>query len=96
MDRNRLMAAGAGTIILFIIGLGLYFNFSTGMGDGLERTMERADLDEPEPIFKAPLDYGENYLAALTAGIIGFTVVLLLTLFSGKLLGRLTGKENAA
>ena len=92
VERNRLIIAGLGIVALFAVGLGFYFVFSAGLGDGLESTLERAGLREPESIFKAPLDYGDNYPVAFLAGITGFVVVLLVVFCSGKLLGR----KNAA
>jgi Na+/proline symporter len=64
-------------IILFAIGLVFFFLFAAPYGDGLERTMEEGEVSESEPEYSAPMDYGDNYVASLIAGLVGFAVVLI-------------------
>ena len=63
-------------IILFAIGLVGFYIFSAPYGDGLEKTMENAEVEESEPVYTAPLDYGENYQTTFFLGVIGFAVTL--------------------
>lgn len=70
----------------FAIGLVLFFIFSAPYGDGLERTMEGAGFEEPEPVYRAPLDYGESYPVALAMGLLGFATVFALTFAVGWVL----------
>ena len=91
MDSKALVGvlkAAAVILAAFAVGLVLFFIFSAPYGDGLERTMEGAGVEEPEPLYRAPLDYGEDYPAALAMGILGFATVLLVALAAGKLLGK--------
>jgi cobalt/nickel transport system permease protein len=69
-----------GIILAFAVGLIGYFSFSAAYGDGLEVTMEKAGVQELEPMFTSILSYGDNYGAAMIAGIIGFATVLALIL----------------
>jgi hypothetical protein len=50
--------------------------FSADKGDGLEKTMEEAGISEGEPVYQAPLSYGEDYPSAFVAGIIGVMITL--------------------
>lgn len=75
-------------LAVFAACLVLFFLFSAQYGDGLERTMEEAGVEEGEPVYEAPLDYGGDYLSALAMGILGFLTVVGLVLLVGKVLGR--------
>ncbi len=75
-------------LCVFAAGLVLFFIFSEPYGDGLEKTMEEGEVEESEPVYQAPLDYGDNYLASLAMGVVGFFVVLLVLLVLGRALGR--------
>lgn len=80
----------AGTILAaFAVGLVLFFIFSAPYGDGLEKTMENAGVEESEPVYHAPLDYGGNYYSGLLMGVLGFFIVL----GSAYLFGRMMGKR---
>lgn len=68
---NRYVKAVLGIVVLFAIGLVLYFMFSAAYGDGLEKTMEESGIQEHRPVYTAPFAYGDDYLAALVAGLIG-------------------------
>ncbi len=78
MFRKKDLLIFAGIIILFSIGLIGFYIFSAPYGDGLEKTMESADVEEAEPVYTAPLDYGDNYLYTFSLGCIGFAVTLLI------------------
>lgn len=73
-------------IMLFSIGLVGFFIFSAPYGDGLEKTMEFAEFEESEPVYHAPLDYGDNYPLAFSMGCIGFAISLLCLYLFGKIL----------
>jgi Sec-independent protein secretion pathway component TatC len=75
IDRKYLKAI-AGIFVLFAIGLVFFFIFSAPYGDGLEKTMEEAGIEEGEPVYQAPLNYGEDYVTALIAGIVGFGLTI--------------------
>ncbi len=66
----------AGIIILFAIGLVGFFIFSAPYGDGLENTIENAEVEESEPVYSAPFDYGDNYPLAFSMGCLGFAITL--------------------
>ncbi|MEM2943889.1 MAG: hypothetical protein QXN93_05075 [Methanomassiliicoccales archaeon] len=75
MIDKKILKAILGIVALFAVGLVLYFIFSAEYGDGLEKTMENAGVEEGEPIYHAPLDYGEDYITAFFAGLVGFVLV---------------------
>ncbi|MDD4307935.1 MAG: cobalt transporter [Thermoplasmata archaeon] len=81
----------AAIIIIFAVGLVGFYIFSAPYGDGLETTMDEADFAESEPAYEGPLDYGENYIASLAFGIIGFIITLLVVFMLARLL-----KKNEA
>jgi cobalt/nickel transport system permease protein len=68
--------AAFGILLSFAIGLVGFFAFSAAYGDGLQATMQRAGVQEVEPLFRSVLGYGDNYGGALLAGIVGFMIVL--------------------
>ncbi|MHC1709739.1 MAG: cobalt transporter [Methanomassiliicoccales archaeon] len=74
MNRTGYLKAMAVVLVLFAIGLVGYFAFSAAFPDGLERVMENNGVEEGEPFYTAPLNYGDGYWGALIAGIIGFTL----------------------
>lgn len=76
----------AGIIVLFAVGLVGYFEFSEPYGDGLEKTMEEGGIEESEPLYNAPLDYGDNYILAFSMGCLGLAVILFIIFFLGKLI----------
>lgn len=84
MNTTRYGLAIVGIIILFAIGLELFFLFSAEHGDGLEKTLEKAGVTEGEPVFRAPLDYGDDYTSAFLAGLLGFAVLFLLAYGLGR------------
>ena len=48
--------------------------------------MEDAEVEESEPVYSAPLDYGDNYTLAFFMGCLGFGVVILCVYILGKFL----------
>jgi len=89
MLERRHLKAIAVMMAAFAVGLVFFFIFSASFGDGLERTMENAGVEEPDPVYKAPLDYGGNYPAAFVMGALGFFIVL----GAAYILGKLSGKR---
>jgi uncharacterized membrane protein len=83
LDKKLLMAI-FGIIVIFAIGLVFFFLLAEPYGDGLEKTMENSEVEEEEPSYSAPLDYGDNYFAALIMGVVGFVIVLLCVLLYAK------------
>ncbi len=71
MIDSRYAKAAFGIVALFAIGLVFYFAFSASLGDGLERTMEDAGIEEQGGSYTGPLSYGDDYLAAFAAGLAG-------------------------
>jgi hypothetical protein len=90
--QKKYVMAISGIIVLFAIGLVFFFLFAEPYGDGLEKTMENSEVEEEEQSYTAPLDYGDNYAAALIMGIVGFVIVLLCVL----LYARYMRKKNEA
>jgi len=80
-------------IVVFSIGLVGFFIFSADKGDGLEKTMEDAGVSEGEPVYQAPLSYGEDYPSAFAAGVIGIIITLIFSLGLTYLLARV-GKSK--
>ncbi len=93
LDKN-LLRASALIIVVFALGLIMFFIFSAPYGDGLEKTMEEAEVEEGEAVYEAPLDYGENYHTALVMGIVGFIAVFVVLILLGKALGRKDEAHN--
>jgi hypothetical protein len=77
MFKRKELLIMSGIIILFAVGLVGFFVFSAPYGDGLEKTMEEGEVEESDPVYQAPLDYGDNYPLALSMGCLGFGVTLL-------------------
>jgi hypothetical protein len=71
---GRYLKATGAILIVFAIGLVAYFALSAAFPDGLERVMEDNGIEEGDPVYTAPLSYGEDYGGALLAGLIGFAV----------------------
>jgi hypothetical protein len=77
---QRKFLIGAIVIVLsFSIGLVGFFLISEGKPDGLETILEGQGVKETAPVWTAPLDYGSDYASALSMGIIGFSLVLLVS-----------------
>jgi len=77
---SRTAQAAIAVLVVFALALPLYFVYSSEGEDGLERTMSDAGSEEGEPLLSAPLDYGEDYIAALLAGMFGFVATSLVAL----------------
>ena len=77
---QRKFLIGAMVILLaFSIGLVGFFLVSDGKPDGLETILEGQGVEETAPVWTAPLNYGSDYASALSMGIIGFCLVLLVS-----------------
>lgn len=85
---SKVALASLSILLVFALALPLYFLYSSEGEDGLERTMSDAGVGEQEQLLSAPFSYGEEYFAALFAGLLGFLVVALLALGLMKVLGR--------
>jgi hypothetical protein len=94
ISKNPYLKATVGMIVIFCIGLVFFFIFSEPYGDGLEKTMENADVEEGEPSYNAPLDYGDNYITALVMGLIGFIIVLFCILLISKFMRKKDEARN--
>lgn len=80
-------------IVVFALALPLYFLYASAGKDGLEKTMENANVAEGEPLMASPFSYGENYFSALFAGLLGFLAVALVALGMMKLV-RMRGSRG--
>lgn len=78
------------TIILIIFAIGAvgYWIFSSELPDGLERTMEDAGVEEQEPVYTAPLSYGNDYFSYILMGAVGFFTILAVTFLIIKALAK--------
>ena len=90
MDRH--IKALIAVVLILAVGLVGFFAFSAPYGDGLEVTMEHAGVEEKEPVYTAPLDYGDDYPHALLMGVLGMSI----TLGAVYGLGKLAGRKNDA
>ena len=77
--QRKFLIGGIVILLAFSIGLVGFFLVSDGKPDGLETVLEGQGVKEPAPVWTAPLDYGSDYASALSMGIIGFSLVLLVT-----------------
>ncbi|MGQ9581917.1 MAG: PDGLE domain-containing protein [Thermoplasmatota archaeon] len=91
MDKRSLILAVGVILAAFAVGLVLFFIFSAPYGDGLEKTMDDAGVEEGEPVYSAPLDYGEDYFTAFAMGVLGFVVVLVSAYALGRVLRKKAG-----
>jgi cobalt/nickel transport system permease protein len=80
LAKSRTAQATLAMIVVFALALPLYFLYSAEGADGLEKTMEDGGVGEAEPAVASPFGYGEDYFAALFAGILGFVAVALVSL----------------
>ena len=78
--RRRMLIGCLAIVLAFSLGLVGFFAFSEGKPDGLEAVLEEQNVGEQQPVWTAPLDYGSDFLSALSMGIIGFCLVLAITL----------------
>jgi hypothetical protein len=78
--QRKFLIGGMAILLAFSIGLVGFFLVSEGRPDGLETVLEGQGVEETVPIWTAPLDYGSDYMSTLLMGMIGFGLVLLLTL----------------
>lgn len=72
-------------VVVFALALPLYFLYASAGKDGLETTMENANVAEGEPLIVSPFSYGQDYFSALFAGLLGFLSVALVALGMMKL-----------
>ena len=80
-------------IVVFALALPLYFLYASAGKDGLEKTMENANVAEGEPLIVSPFSYGQDYFSALFAGLLGFLSVALVALGMMKLV-RMRGSRG--
>jgi cobalt/nickel transport system permease protein len=80
-------------IVVFALALPLYFLYASAGKDGLETTMENANVAEGEPLIVSPFSYGQDYFSALFAGLLGFLSVALVALGMMKLV-RMRGSRG--
>lgn len=74
IERKYLLAIAA-ILVAFSIGLVGFYLFSADKPDGLEWVMGENGVEEGEPVWHAPLDYGDSYLTTLLMGLVGFLIV---------------------
>jgi cobalt/nickel transport protein len=72
-------------LVAFAVGLVGYYMASNGLNDGLEKTMETSGTPGSDPVYHAPLSYGDNYGVTLMMGGFGFALTILAVLGVMKL-----------
>ena len=77
--RHKFMFAGIAIMAVFCIGLVVFFAVSAGKPDGLESILGEQGIQESQPVWNAPLHYGSDFGSALWMGMIGFGLVLAVT-----------------
>jgi len=65
----------AAIAVVFAILLPLYYVFSYGENDSLERTIEQGNNAQGGSTYNAPFSYGGSYLESLVFGILGMVLV---------------------
>jgi len=75
-------------LIIFAIGAVGYWIFSSELPDGLERTMEDAGVEEQDPMYNAPLTYGDDYFTYILMGAVGFFTILAVAFMMMKVLAK--------
>jgi ABC-type Fe3+ transport system permease subunit len=65
----------AAIAVVFAILLPLYYVFSYGRNDSLERTIEQGNGAHGNSTYNAPFSYGGSYLGSLAFGILGMVLV---------------------
>lgn len=77
--QHKFLIAGIAIIAVFCIGLVGFFAVSAGKPDGLESVLGEQGIEESQPVWNAPLNYGSDFPSALLMGMIGFSLVLSIT-----------------
>ncbi len=77
---SSIAKATVAVLIVFALALPLYFLYSAEGEDGLEATMTEAEVEEGDAVLSSPFSYGEDYFAALFAGILGFLATALISI----------------
>ncbi len=75
MNRRYLKAAAL-LVVLFAIFIPVYYAFSYGKGDGLEKTVSEGGGTGDESAWPGLLGYGDNPVATFAAGILGLGLAL--------------------
>ena len=65
----------AAIAVAFAVFLPLYYVFSYGMGDSLEKTIEQGNGTQGGSTYDAPFSYGGSYLESLALGVLGMILV---------------------
>jgi preprotein translocase subunit Sss1 len=82
---KKLIIAAVAIFAAFAIGLVGFILVSNGLPDGLDKTMEQHGAPESDPVYNAPLTYGDGYMSMLIMGAVGFIITLLAVLGLMKL-----------
>jgi len=72
--------AAAAIIAIFGVALMGFFVFAAALPDGLESLLGSQGFQEKAPLFQTPLSYGDNYVTALLAGVLGFAIIMAIVL----------------
>ncbi|MCU0859080.1 MAG: energy-coupling factor ABC transporter permease [Thermoplasmata archaeon] len=84
---SNIAKATLAVLVVFALALPLYFMYSADGEDGLEATMTESGVEEGDAIIESPFSYGENYFAALFAGVLGFVATALASIGLLRLMG---------
>lgn len=65
-------------LILFLVFLPLYYLFSYGNPDGLQKAVSQGDGGTDQPIWQGLFGYGTNPVETFLVGVLGLVIVFLL------------------
>ncbi|ANF22973.1 PDGLE domain-containing protein [Thermococcus piezophilus] len=63
-------------LTVIVVILAIVLPLASSNPDGLEATMEKVGLEE-NPIYHAPLDYGESWVQSFAMGLLGVTLTFM-------------------
>ncbi len=78
---TSLMIGLLGVFVLFAVLVPVYFAFSNGLPDGLDKQLEENRVQEKEPVYNPPfsqlIDYGSDIPLYIVNGLIGGSVLII-------------------
>jgi hypothetical protein len=77
--QRKFLIHGMIILLAFAICLVGFFLVSDGKPDGLETILDQQGVEQTAPVWTAPLGYGSDYASTLMMGILGFSLVLLVS-----------------
>lgn len=84
-SNKSLLIGLVGVFILFMVLVPVYFAFSNGLPDGLDKQLQENHVQEKKPVYTPPfgqlIDYGSDVPSYIVNGLIGGAVVLSIGVF---------------